>query len=76
MNSEKYVLIEQPSSEGKYGFYGGNMDKYACGPCGHVYNPEEGDPDSGVSAGTPFDKLPDEWCCPICGAGKDAFERQ
>ena len=52
------------------------MDKYACGPCGYVYNPEAGDPESDVAKGTPFDKVPDEWVCPICGAGKDAFERQ
>jgi rubredoxin len=52
------------------------MDKYACGPCGYVYNPEAGDPDSGVSQGTPFDQLPDEWVCPICGAGKDSFEKK
>ena len=52
------------------------MDKYACGPCGYVYNPEEGDQDGGVSKGTSFAALPDEWACPICGAGKDAFELQ
>ena len=52
------------------------MDKYVCGPCGYVYNPEEGDTDSGVSKGTPFAELPDEWVCPVCGAGKDAFELQ
>jgi rubredoxin len=51
------------------------MDKYTCGPCGYVYNPEEGDPGSGVPKGTPFDKLPDDWVCPICGADKDAFEK-
>ena len=52
------------------------MDKYACGPCGYVYNPENGDPDSDVSKGTSFAELPDEWVCPICGASKDAFELQ
>ena len=58
------------------GACGGYMDKYACGPCGYVYNPEEGDPESGVAKGTPFDKVSDEWVCPVCGAGKDVFERQ
>ena len=52
------------------------MDKYICGPCGYVYNPEEGDPDSGISSGTPFAELPDGWVCPVCGAGKDAFEKK
>jgi rubredoxin len=51
------------------------MSKYKCSVCGYVYNPEEGDPDSGIAAGTPFESLPDDWKCPICGAPKDAFEK-
>lgn len=50
------------------------MDKYRCTICGYVYDPEKGDPDSGIEPGTPFDKLPDDWLCPICGAGKDVFK--
>jgi len=26
--------------------------------------------------GTPFEKLPDDWVCPLCGAGKDMFEKE
>lgn len=51
------------------------MDKYECQVCGYVYNPEDGDPDSGVSAGTAFEDLPDDWVCPVCGADKDQFEK-
>lgn len=50
------------------------MKKYICIPCGYVYNPAEGDPDSGIPAGTAFEALPDDWECPICGVGKDEFE--
>lgn len=49
--------------------------KYKCGPCGYVYDPEKGDPDSGIAPGTPFEDIPDDWCCPICGVGKDMFEK-
>ncbi|RLE59376.1 MAG: rubredoxin [Thermoprotei archaeon] len=49
--------------------------KYVCKICGYVYDPEAGDPDSGVEPGTPFEQLSDEWACPICGAGKDMFEQ-
>uniref|UniRef100_A0A7C4AHQ0 Rubredoxin n=1 Tax=Fundidesulfovibrio putealis TaxID=270496 RepID=A0A7C4AHQ0_9BACT len=52
------------------------MDKYVCNVCGYVYDPAEGDPENGVSAGTAFDKLPDDWTCPVCGAGKDEFTKE
>jgi len=48
--------------------------KYKCTVCGYVYDPEKGDPDSGVSPGTAFEDLPDDWVCPVCGVGKDQFE--
>jgi rubredoxin len=49
------------------------MQKYVCNICGYVYDPAEGDPDGGVPAGTSFEKLPEEWVCPICGSGRDEF---
>ena len=51
------------------------MDKWKCTVCGYVYDPVAGDPDSGVSENTPFEQLPDDWVCPICGATKDQFEK-
>jgi flavin reductase (DIM6/NTAB) family NADH-FMN oxidoreductase RutF/rubredoxin len=48
--------------------------KYKCLVCGHIYDPDEGDPDSGIEAGTAFEDIPDDWMCPICGAAKDMFE--
>jgi rubredoxin len=49
------------------------MDKYECTVCGYVYDPAEGDPPSGVAPGMPFEKIPDSWVCPVCGAPKEAF---
>jgi rubredoxin len=49
------------------------MEKYVCEVCGYIYDPETGDPDNGVDPGTPFNALPDDWVCPMCGADKDAF---
>ncbi len=51
------------------------MEKYECTVCGYVYDPEEGDPDGGIKAGTSFQDLPDDWVCPVCGADKDQFEK-
>ena len=50
------------------------MDVYTCEVCGYDYNPETGDPENGVAAGTPWDQVPEDWLCPVCGAGKEAFE--
>ncbi len=51
------------------------MSKYKCSVCGYIYDPENGDPDSGVKPGTPFEELPDDWVCPVCGAAKTEFEK-
>ncbi|HEX7320207.1 MAG TPA: flavin reductase [bacterium] len=50
------------------------MKKYRCTVCGYIYDPEKGDPDTGVAAGTSFEQIPSDWVCPVCGAGKDKFE--
>jgi len=51
------------------------MVKYKCTVCGYIYDPELGDPDGGIKPGTPFEEIPDDWVCPICGAAKSEFER-
>lgn len=51
------------------------MDKYKCKVCGYIYDPEKGDPDSDIKSGTSFKELPDDWLCPVCGVGKDQFEK-
>lgn len=49
------------------------MKKYECDLCGYVYDPAEGDPDNGVAPGTAFEDIPEDWVCPLCGAGKEIF---
>ena len=49
------------------------MEKQVCSICGYVYDPEIGDPENGVEAGTAFADLPEDWVCPECGATKDLF---
>lgn len=51
------------------------MDKWVCEPCGWIYDPEVGDPDSGIEPGVAFEDLPDDWTCPLCGATKDLFSK-
>jgi rubredoxin/flavin reductase (DIM6/NTAB) family NADH-FMN oxidoreductase RutF len=49
--------------------------KYECTVCGYIYDPELGDPDGGIKPGTPFEEIPDDWVCPVCGASKDQFKK-
>ena len=32
--------------------------------------------DQGIDPVTPFEELPEDFECPVCGLGKDAFERE
>ncbi|MGI2907909.1 rubredoxin [Tolypothrix sp. VBCCA 56010] len=50
------------------------MEQYVCSVCAYEYDPEAGDPDSGIEPGTAFEDIPDDWVCPVCGAGKEEFE--
>jgi rubredoxin len=50
--------------------------RYVCSVCGYVYDPVDGDPDSGIAPGTRFEEIPDSWTCPVCGADKSKFEKE
>ena len=52
------------------------MAKYKCKACDYVYDEEVGDADGGIAAGTKFEDIPDDWVCPVCGAGKADFEEE
>ena len=51
------------------------MNRYACGVCGFVYDPETGDPEAGIPSDTDFEELPDDWVCPVCGVNKAQFKK-
>ncbi len=48
--------------------------KYVCTICGWEYDEAAGIPGEGIEPGTKWDDVPDDFVCPECGAGKDAFE--
>ena len=52
------------------------MQKYRCVVCNYIYDPVIGDPDSGIAPYTPFEKLPNNWVCPVCGADKSQFVKE
>ena len=47
--------------------------QWICKVCSMIYDPAVGDPDSGIAPGTPFEAIPEDWKCPICGARKASF---
>lgn len=64
--TEEKVIEDKPKTA---------SDKYDCDLCGYEYDPEEGDPENGILPGTPFEDLPDDWTCPVCGVGKEDFSQ-
>ena len=52
------------------------MAKYVCEVCGWEYDPEVGVPEAGIEPGTPWEKVPEDFECPLCGVSKDQFVRE
>jgi rubredoxin len=51
------------------------VEKWECTACGYIYDPNVGDPTSGIKPGTRFEDLPEGWVCPQCGVGKEFFQK-
>ena len=50
--------------------------RYVCEVCGYVYDESVGDPENGVSPGTKWENLPNDWRCPLCAVGKESFTQE
>ncbi len=48
--------------------------RHHCRDCRSEYLPELGSPALGIAPGTPFDRLPTDWCCPLCDAPRSAYQ--
>ena len=59
----KATILKEPS----------HWTTYVCDGCGYEYDPAVGDEEGGISPGTTFESLPEEWICPVCGEEKTAF---
>lgn len=51
-------------------------DVYLCTGCGYEYDPNVGDPEGEIDAGTTFEKLPEDWVCPECQTEKAEFVQE
>ncbi len=47
--------------------------KYICDICGWEYDEEAGFPQEGIAPSTPWENVPEDFLCPLCGVGKDRF---
>ena len=52
------------------------MGKYVCSVCGYTYDEAKGIPEAGISPGTVWTELPEDWVCPLCGATKAEFKKE
>lgn len=52
------------------------MKQMICSICSYTYDEAKGIPAAGIAPGTKWEELPDDWKCPVCGAGKSAFRQK
>jgi len=50
------------------------MKTYMCVVCAWVYDEAQGWPEDGITPGTKWEDIPEDWLCPDCGVGKSDFE--
>ena len=52
------------------------MGVYVCDVCKWEYDEAKGAPEQGIAPGVKWENLPDDFVCPICGAGKAEFAKK
>jgi rubrerythrin len=74
-HAERYgIALQALQGGGQLGDAGEAVGgKWICRICSMIYDPAQGDPDSGIAPGTPFEAIPADWVCPICGTSKANF---
>lgn len=50
-----------------------SLMRFMCLCCGYTYDPKIGDSKGGIPPGTPGEKLPEDWHCPVCQADQRQF---
>lgn len=72
--SKRAATYTPPAPKVEHAERTAEFQEYQCEVCGWIYNPELGDPDNNIAPGTPFEDLPEDWTCPLCGANKSQFK--
>ncbi|KAJ6413842.1 hypothetical protein OIU84_006616 [Salix udensis] len=71
VEEEETPTLDQRRLEEKFAVL--NTGIYECRSCGYKYDESVGDPSYPIPPGFQFDKLPDDWRCPTCGAAQSFF---
>ena len=50
-----------------------NMSRFESPCTKYIYDPEASKLERNIPPGTPFEDLPEDWCCPLCGAEKETL---
>lgn len=71
------IWPETPAGPDKEEAVSAPQDMWRCpgNNCGYIYDPDRGDRKGKIPKGTPFENLPEDWKCPVCGVSKQKFVR-
>ena len=50
------------------------MRRWECVICGFIYDEKDGLPKDGITPGTRWEDVPEDWECPDCGTSKFDFD--
>ena len=51
------------------------MRKFKCSICGYIYDESVGIPEKGITPGTKWEDLGEDFVCPLCRAPKSLFNQ-
>lgn len=73
--NERFKMLRRRTDVGREVDMAAPEDMWQCQTvnCGYIYDPDRGDRKGKIPKGTRFEDLPEDWKCPVCGAGKKMF---
>ncbi|KAK7258740.1 hypothetical protein RIF29_24324 [Crotalaria pallida] len=72
ISSDSTIIDKRRLEEEKFAVL--NTGIYECRSCGYKYDEAVGDPSYPIAPGFQFEKLPEDWRCPTCGAARSFFQ--
>lgn len=70
---QSLLLTHEKQSDNKKKTESKKLEIHQCNNCLTVYNESTGDEFSNIKPGTPFNELPEDYCCSLCESPKKEF---